>query len=291
MKRPLASLVLAATLVLLPGGCKDTSSFDSFTLQNLAKKFTRPTPQQQLAMAFETDDPDRRREGIVLLSNNKWGLQEPYLKGYAGFLNSDDNPLVRSVAARALGRAGDPKYFKDLVEALSDESKTVRWDAAIALDSLIPAARREGDKADLAAGPLQNHATRDPAVDVRTAAARALRHYHRKDVVKTLLQCLGDPEMGVRYRARASLVEITGLDYGYEPEDWASIVDGDLPAPLPDEPRKRWWDISRFRGNKTPPPAEPSAEADRASKPWWDWLGVTKKPKPTTQPATAPAGP
>ena len=293
MRRAPAILLPAVVLALGALGCGGRSGAGGLSLRNLRSRFIGPTPSEQVAMAFDTDDPDRRREGIVLLSKHDWGLAEPYLKGYAAQLRSDENPLVRSVAARALGRAGDPKYFPDLVAALSDESKTVRWDAAVALDGLIPAARRQPDVLATAVGPLQTHATRDPAVDVRAAAAVALRHFGTKDVVRTLLLCLSDPRMGVRYRAHASLVEIAGLDFGYEPEDWASVVDGELPAPLPDEPAKRWWDPRRFRRAKPPAGTQPtsSRHIGTATKPWWDWLGVTEKPGATTQPATAPAGP
>ena len=78
-------------------------------------------------------------------------------------------------------------------------------------------------------------------------------------------------------------------DFGYEPEDWAPVVDGELPAPLPDEPAKRWWDLRRFRRAKAPAGKQPTSRP--ATKPWWDWLGVTEKPGAETQPATAPAGP
>ena len=57
-----------------------------------------PTPQEQLAMAFDPDDADNRREGVLMLSSYEWGLAEPYLKGYAMLLATDDDATVRSAA-------------------------------------------------------------------------------------------------------------------------------------------------------------------------------------------------
>jgi len=298
-RRTLACLLCALPGAILPG-CKGGQASEPFKLQDVMKKLSGPGPQERVAMAFDTEDPDKRREGIVLLSEKSWGLQEPYLKGYAAILASDDNPLVRSAAVRALGKARDPNYFKDIVEALSDESATVRWDAAVALNDILPALGAEPGRTALACRPLENHAAHDPSVDVRTASAAALRHFpDNKDAIKTLLQCLDDPEMGVRYRAHESLTAMTGYDMGYNAAEWASAVGGELPPALPKEPQSRWWEFSRPRP-KTPatqpadrPATQPAIPPAAPARPWWDWFGVTDKPaksEPATQPTTAPAG-
>ena len=68
----------ASSLLLLLGlstGC-DTIGAD---LDALAKGFMPPTPEQAAAWAFDRD-PDRRREGTLLLANAPFGGNPPYLE-------------------------------------------------------------------------------------------------------------------------------------------------------------------------------------------------------------------
>ena len=200
---------LCIVLVLSPGCGKHA---DAPTLQRVVEKLTGPSPAEHVAGAFDPDDPDKRREGIVALSEKSWGLQEPYLRGYAALLRADESPLVRSAAVRALGKAGDPNYLPDVATALDDESAEVRLDAAAALDSL------PGDEA---IRPLMRRAQGDDADDVRAACARALRHYPRSDVLEALRRCLADPAYVVRYEARGAMTALVGRDMGPGPADWA----------------------------------------------------------------------
>ena len=229
--------VCLAVLAMLAAGCGKDSK--SFSLRGAIQKLRSPSADEMVDMAFNPDDADRRREGITLLSKRDWGLQEPYLKHYAMVLDGDDDPSVRSAAARALGRAGDTKYLPNLINALDDKAVSVRWDAADGLDHLI---------GDSAADPLREHAIEDKSVDVRATCARALRHYGTAPVVRTLTDCLLDDDFTVRYRAHASLVTITGRDFGYDPEGWSNA----------------------------PPSDRPTAEAKRR---WWDWFGVSRRKK------------
>ncbi len=261
MKRPVLVMVLMGATLLAPG-CKKRSEGEALTLQNLYKKLAGPSPQQQVAMAFDPDNADNRRKGITLLARKDWGLQEPYLKGYAGLLAADDHPLVRCAAVRALGKAGDPKYFKDIVEAMSDESPAVRWDAAVAVDQILPAVREAGGDPNLALRPLLNHATKDPSVDVRTASAKALGHFRERDAVQALVDCLDAAEMGLRYQAHLSLVELTGQDHGYDAAKWRPLLKGEVEfAPLP-KPRRSFWDWTRRK--KKPEPTTKPDDAEPA---------------------------
>ncbi len=218
------------------------------------KRLFGPSPKESVAMMFDPDDADRRRQGVVNLSRKDWGLREPYLKGYAMLLRTDADPSVRCVSARALGLAGDEKYLPDLVAALKDESDAVRWDAAVAMDGVT------GPKA---VEPLRRSALGDVSADVRRSCLRALRHYRRQDVLETLIAGLSDGDFSVRFEAHRSLVGLTGRDLGHEPGPWADATGAELlRKPEPDE--------------------DPN--------PWWDWAGVTKKrssppPPATTQPA------
>ena len=230
---------ILSLLVLLPlalaAGCQKPP-----LLQDVIKKLHPTPPSEMVKMAFDPDDPDRRRQGILQLAKHDWGLKEPYLKGMATLLRSDDDPSVRSAAARALGKAGNAKYLPDLANALNDASASVRWDAAVALDQL------PGEEA---IKPLQTHALKDESVDVRSACARALRHYRIAEVVRTLKECLDDKDFAVRYRAHASLVKIFRRDFRYGPRNW------------PDDP----------------PAVRTAKEEKKHTRPWWDWFSVSQR--------------
>ena len=242
MKDAVKSISLFVSLLTAASaGCREAGK--PFSLQNVLTGFMAPSPRQQVVMAFGHNDPDKRREGVVLLANNSWGLKEPCLAGYATLLKVDDNAMVRSTAVRALGKAGEAKYLPDIVACLSDVSAMVRWDAAVALDEVL---------GEAAIKPLQEHAVTDTSVDVRIACIKALRHYRSGEVIYTLLECMKDRAFGVRYQARTLLVELTGCDFGYKPDDWSVLASGPLP-PIRPVPSKR------------------------PARPWWDFLGVTQK--------------
>jgi len=234
----------------LLGGC---SGWDG-TLQGLMRKLSGPSPKQQVAMAFDTEDPDLRREGIIGLSDRKWGLKEPYLKGYAAILKTDKNALVRAAAVRALGKAQDPNYLPDVTRSLDDESETVRQDAATALEEFV---------GEPAVGPLRKHAIEDSDKTVRAHCARALRNYRREDVYRTLVECLDDTAFAVRHQAHESLVALTGAELGYDPEPWQQTTLSEAPAAV--EKTGSWWDRLRWRKKK--PSTQPATQPGEAKGP------------------------
>jgi len=198
--------------VVLAAGCGRHNAASSF--QGPAWKLSGPSPVEHIAGAFDPGDPDKRREGIVALSERSWGLKEPYLRGYAALLRSDASPVVRSAAVRALGKAREPSYLPDVAAALEDESADVRLDAAVALNTLV---------GEAAIGPLVRGAQGDGSDDVRAACAWALRHYPRPEVLLALRGSLGDPAYVVRYEARRAMESLAGRDFGPEPDDWAQV--------------------------------------------------------------------
>jgi len=212
MKKDKLILLAAAAVVL--AGCGNPGG--GFSMQQLLDKVNGADDGELVKQMFQSPDPDLRREAIEQLSHKKHYLQGRFLDGYAA-LAEDPVPTVRSAAVRALGRAGNPEYFKTLVEALGDEDAMVRWDAAVALDSVIT---------PQATQPLAGAALNDPSADVRSSAARALRHYRRADVLETLLLCLEDPQFAVRFRASESLAELTGEKGGTDPRQWRRILSG-----------------------------------------------------------------
>ena len=220
-------LVIAAAC----GGCAHRSK--NTGLDGIVKKMFGPSPKVLVKQMFESDDPDLRRDAIERLSKKDWGRRGAYLKAYA-ILTGDPAATVRSAAVRALGRGGDAKYAKEVIAALSDREASVRWDAAVALDS-IPAPD--------AVKPLSVRATSDVSSDVRAAAARALRHYRQRDVLETLLRRLDEPKLAVRRRAAESLAELTGENAGTDARAWRRILAGkkDPFATTAPAKKKSWW--------------------------------------------------
>ncbi len=199
----------------------------------------------EIAQAFDTDDADKRRAGILALSRRRGGLEGAYLKAYA-LLAEDPDPLVRSAAISALGRAGDATYRPALVAGLADGSAIVRGDAAEALD------RMPGDEA---VEPLSQHAVDDPDTDVRVRCIRALRHYKRHSVLQTLILCIDRQQLAQQRAARDVLTEMTGEDFGYDSRLWAQrLLAKDDPFAPPPVPSLPWWRVDRFfRGPETRP--------------------------------------
>jgi hypothetical protein len=250
----LVALVAAAALPACSKDAAGPSSAPAMTFDGMMKKIVGPSAKDRVAMAFDPNDADRRREGVLGLSKHDWGLKEPYLKGYDALLRTDKEPLVRAAAARALGKAKDPTYLPSVAKALYDPAEPVRVDSAIALDSLT------GEQAVEA---LRNRAVLDDSQDVRAAAAKALRHYRREDVVRTLMECLTDKAFSVRHQAHASLVEIVGQDLGYQPADWSAVAGRPLAGPP--KPAS-WWD-RMWQRSETPRKPESPPAAAATSKP------------------------
>jgi hypothetical protein len=283
MRPAAARWVLLVAVLLLACGCNLKKGQEL----SAGEWLTGPGGPKMVAMATDTEDPDRRREGIVLLTGKEWGLHEPYLGWYANRLEVDRDPTVRCVAARALGKAAAVKYLPVLVKALVDSSAVVRCDAAVAMEQV---------RGEAAIDPLRKTAAEDASLDVRCAAIRALRYYPQQKVAGTLVYCLSDDAFEVRHWAHEALVGMVGKDLGVEPGDWSSIARPDVPLRAP-QWRRPWWDwfgVSRPDESR----AAASTQPVPPPKPWWDWMGLvrrsapvsgTSQPVPASSPSSAPA--
>lgn len=279
---------LALAGAALTGCAKDG---DKPMLTQLKEKLL-VSPKSARPEAILAQDADQRREWVEYHGDKWHGHREPYLKTYATLLKTDEDPLVRSAAVRALGKAKAMDYIVVVIKALDDEEASVRWDAAVALGNMPD--RQAID-------PLRRHALDDDAKDVRLASVKALRPYSPKRVAPTLVRCLSDPDFSVRYHAHRALVAMTGTDYGTNPDAWPIAKLPERAAPAAED-KTPWWDWAGVTGKEEPSPAKPAAAGSTGSggpandkktpgRPWWDWGGVTDKDKPSPAKASTPTAP
>ena len=108
------------------------------------------------------------------------------------------------------GQTGNSDSIRRLIEALQNDSWQIRWDAAAALGET---------KDPRAIGPLVA-ALQDQNSYVRMTAARSLGKIDDPRVVAPLIEALRDESHGVQKNALLSLKELTGQNFGKDPEAW-----------------------------------------------------------------------
>lgn len=175
-----------------------------------------PTPREYAGLiASDASTPDQRRRGVQGLVKRSFGKQPPYTELYAELAAEDPNALVQATSVRALNRSRAKAETDVLIARLSDPSPLVRLEAAKALGNLPDPA---------AAGELLQVATNaEEDLDVRLAAVSALRHYRDRELIERLAALLENDEFSLVFQARAALVNMTGVDLGYDPEAWANV--------------------------------------------------------------------
>jgi HEAT repeat protein len=205
-----AAAVVAGALVAaaLATGCETLGQ----DLNDLAKSLVPPSPAEAARMALDPHDPDRRREGTLLLGNSDFGGAEPYLRMYRDYIQTEGDPLVKAVAVRALARHGSPEDAELIAAQLEHPNVQVRWEAAKGLQrlhnprvvpELLAVLRR-----------VDEHA------DVRTDAALALGQYPEDRVFQGLVAALDARELALNVAAERSLSTITGESHGLDPRAW-----------------------------------------------------------------------
>ena len=252
LMRMLAKTCLLGAMILSVCGCGGKVEDAGFKVKGFFGTFSDPPPKVLTRYAFDdTVDPDLRRKAVISLSGHEWGLTETYLDGYDVILRAEmrkpknrrDTALM-SATIGALGKGKNPKYIPILTLALKLASAPqVRWDSAVALDSVI------GDEAISQLCRNSNSGTED-SVDVRVACCRALRHYRRQDVVDTLVNRLAsEEEFSVRYGAHETLVKLCGRDFGPDYTDWVGTNLEKLPPLEVKENKKKsmWNPLNWFR--------------------------------------------
>lgn len=181
----------------------------------LAPLFSQTSPIDAARWSVDPYDADKRARGTLLLANAPFGGGEPYLRIYRQHL-SDEAPLVRAVAARALGMHGTSADAELLLPVTADAHAAARFEAVRALQRLHNP-RVVSRLLEL----LRPDKEVDPAI--RAEAACALGQYAEPRVLDALIAALADDNLLVVANAHESLVTLTGREGTDEDRrEWAT---------------------------------------------------------------------
>jgi hypothetical protein len=211
MKHVAERLKLFASLAIVVSigfGCETIGQ----DLGDVASAFNSVKPSEAAKMMMDPYDIDNRRLGTLLISNSTFGGVDVYVKAYRDMVLNENDPIVKAVAIRALGRHGQPEDATRILPNLFHESVQVRWEAAKALQRLHnPAAAN-----DL----LRVVRNENEQSDVRVAAAFALGQYPEDRVFQGLIGALDVRELAVNRAAEQSLHTLTGESLGLNSSIW-----------------------------------------------------------------------
>ena len=213
---PVMLLVMPAVIA----GCETLGQ----DLNDLAGSFMPPSPSEAGRWAVDPHDPDRRREGTLLLAGAPFGGTDKYTALYRDYVKNEANPLVKAVAIRALARHGTVADGPLVAEQLTHASVQVRWEAAKALQRI--------HNITIVPSLLNVVRDEDEQSDVRVDAALALGQYRQDIVVQTLVRALDDRDLAVAVSARRSMETLTGRDFGQDSAAWLNWYNAQTDDPF-----------------------------------------------------------
>ena len=240
---PAALRTLTLALTFLAGacltGCEATGvGYESF-YEGIFGDVPPPSPSEAVAMMFDRNDADNRREGITWIAVSTFGGEEEYLRSYRLFVD-DPDPGVRAAAATALGRHGTTADAVILATMLRDEDNLVGWQAADGLRKL--------HNPEVTRALVERL---DPEIeddgDTRATAALALGQYPDEIVFSRLATALEESDYNVAAAAYHSLKLLTGVDQGLDPQAWGQWFE-QTDDPFAEQQAYTYWLYERDRG-------------------------------------------
>jgi len=198
---------------------------------------------EPLTVALKDENPDIRKGVAGALGETEDpGVVEPLVAAL-----KDRTPKVRREAVRALGRVGKPAV-EPLIVALKDEDLHFRLHAVWALGEIkdpraigaLITALNDKDPNVIGGAGVSLGGIGKPAVEpliaalkdekprIRWGAAWALQWIKDPRAVEPLIGALEDENSHVRTHAEMALMEITGTDFGDNPEEW-----------------RKWWEENK----------------------------------------------
>jgi len=227
-RRLIFSIAVCFTMIPITGGCESVNQ----GLNDIATSLTPKTPRQAAEMALDQDDPEKRREGILLIANSTIGGEDVYVTLYREYVRFEQDALTKAAALRALARHGLPDDAPLFQPHLKHENVQVRWEAAkglqrlhnpVVAQDLVEVLRDESERAE-----------------IRAAAATALGQYPQDNVFQGLLTALTARQLSINVAAERSLNTLTGKTFGYDDRAWlrwynATVKTGDAFAGRKDD--------------------------------------------------------
>jgi HEAT repeat protein len=211
------ALGLTLLLVLSVGlvGCQvETSEGQSPVSALLAKLVggSSAEKREKLINDLLSPDADVRREAVLKLGQGeaaRWDVTPKILKNRA---LGDESPLVRAAAVQVYAQLIESEELPEVLSKAADDiDMRVRMEAAAALSN-----RWDTQSMEILLKLLEN----DEETAIRTQAAGGLVNFRDRKSVRGLTEALDDDEFSVSYRARQSLMELTGQDFGYDRQAW-----------------------------------------------------------------------
>jgi len=248
-------MLLAWVVALGATGCTD-AQLDA----GVKSLFNRRSPGQELFVALQEDDPDRRRQAVRAIARSDVVAQQWAIKAFETIARTDPDPQVRCAAIRALGRSGDSTAVAPLLMILNwrdDPTRVpyppddeVRWDATAVLANLAGWQLVTDQDEPQARSTFARLLQEDENRNVRLEAARGTGCLSAdRAALDVLVTGLTDRDFGVVYECERSLIKLTGMTFDYDPQAWTDwlgrtsdpfALAGHTPTTLMPE-RRNWW--------------------------------------------------
>lgn len=250
---------LVAVVVSAVGGCHPPR------YQKNAWLVTEGDAARYLSDAVDQPNPDHRRDAIQQLARTRFAEHDSAVDACLLIARRDPSEGVRCAAIALVARSRRDDAGAALVDivggAAASGTSACGRDGLAALNGLLPRVR-EGRLSPEQVDWLTKAAIRlmgpDESRDVRIASAMILGEIPRRESVTALIGSVRDADYGIAYQAERSLMRLTGVTQGHDPQAWQdwtrSNADwfahrGALDGELESVGSKRWWP---WRGASTP---------------------------------------
>ncbi len=184
--------------------------------------FHRPEPMEVLAHPERYDDTTRARAIRALKEplahRGSQQEQDLLVNLLTAAVKAEKQTVVRLAAVEKLGEFRDPRAGKALLDAFFAPANFADRTAIVRI-ATIDALAKHRDPA--AIETLTMAAARDPSIDVRIAATRALGQFDHHQAAAALVTILKEEkDVALRYQARLSVEALTGKEMPAQPEAW-----------------------------------------------------------------------
>ncbi len=194
---------------------------------------SRPSAAESIVLLNDQNNADNRREGMIyLVTIHDYARKPPYTLRYKDLAQHDPDFTVQAMAIRALNISRDASATGIFISALDNDNELIRLEGAKALGNVpdpaaIPGLERllEGRRVTIS-NDRQGMVSVSESLDVRIAAADALRQYRNLDVARNLVGYLNEREFAVAWQTRKTLATLTGRDMKYDQAAWLAYLTG-----------------------------------------------------------------